>query len=334
MAVGSGLSGQFGAKAEGTWGTYTAPDHWYEVIPPVALGKRQNTVVLGGIAAGRVTPLFTRRVITTKDAGGTFTMQVPNTKFGLLVNSIFGGTPTVAQQGGTIAYLQTHTINSDIAGKSLTIQVGVPQADGTVKCFSFLGSKVKSLECSVEIGGATMATFDVDCKDLDESQTLTAASYPITVAPFHWGQSGVKIHNTYGSEAAVSGVRKVSVKFERPMADGLYYQGNLGLKNQQITNDNLNITGVITADFLDKTVFNDRFTAGTGFAFLWECVGPIIASTFAETFRIKLPKCALDGDTPTIDSMDVVSGDFPFTALYDGTNGPAIIEYMSIDTAI
>jgi hypothetical protein len=333
MAVGSGLGGQFGAKAESTWGTYIAPDHWYEVISS-GLAKQKQVVQLGGVAAGRATPLGTRRVVTTKAAGGTFTIQVPNTKLGLLVNMMFGGTVTPVLQGAGPAYLQTHTLQADTLAKSMTIQVGIPQLDGTVKAFSFLGSKVKSVEFSVEIGGAVMATFDIDAKDLDEAQTLASASYPITVAPFHWGQSGVKVHANYGSEAAVPGVRKVSVKIERSLADDRYYQGNAGLKLEQITNDNLAITGSITADFMDKTIFNDRFAADTGFAFVWECIGPLLNATFYETFRVKLPKCFLDGDTPTLDGMDVVSGDFPFTALYDGTNGPAIIEYISIDTVV
>jgi hypothetical protein len=333
MAVGSGLGGQLGAKAESTWGTYIAVDHFYEVMS-TSLGKEKTVVQLGGMAAGRATPLATRRVVTTKGASGNIVIQVPNTKFGLLLNMIFGGTVTPVQQGGSAAYLQTHTLQSDVTGKSMTIQVGVPQTDGTVKPFNFLGCKVKSAEFSVELGGATMVTIEVDAKDLDETTALVAGSYPLTVAPFHFGQSAVKIHATYGSEAAIAGVRKVSVKIERPLATDRNYQGNAGLKLEQITNDNLAITGVITADFLDKTVFNDRYAADTGFAFVWECIGPIIASTFAETFRLKLPKCYLDGDTPTLDGPDIISGDFPFTALFDGTNGPAICEYQSIDVAL
>ncbi len=333
MAVGSGVGGQVGYKNETTYGTYNAPDHWIEVIS-APLQKVKNTLQLGGIAAGRATPLATRRVVTTKAGAGTITMQIPTVGIGILLNNVFGGTVTPTIQGAGPAYLQTHTLQADITGKSMTIQTGVPQTDGTVKPFNFLGCKVTSVEFSCEIDGAAMMTVDIDAKDLDEATGLVAASYPITVKPFNFIQSAVKVAATYGSEALVQGVRKVSIKIERAMADDRFYQGNLGLKLEPITNDNIKITGTLDVDFIDKTVFNDRFAADTGFALVWECIGALLNATFYETFRIKLPKCFLDGDTPTLDGPDVISGTFPFTALYDGTNGPAICEYISIDTVL
>jgi hypothetical protein len=44
---------------------------------------------------------------------------------GLLLQALMGTTVTPVQQVATAAYLQTHTL-ADTAGKSLTIQKGVP----------------------------------------------------------------------------------------------------------------------------------------------------------------------------------------------------------------
>ena len=67
---------------------------------------------------------------------------------------------------------------------------------------------------------------------------------------------------------------------------------------------------------------------------MWEFVGPLIAGSFFETFRIRLPMIFLDGDTPVADSPDVVKTTFPIVARYDGTNAAATIEYISTDTTL
>jgi hypothetical protein len=66
---------------------------------------------------------------------------------------------------------------------------------------------------------------------------------------------------------------------------------------------------------------------------VWEFIGPIIASTYAETFRITLPAMKFDEGPPTVDGFGVVKPTLQFTGLYDGTNQPKI-EYMSTDITL
>jgi len=70
----------------------------------------------------------------------------------------------------------------------------------------------------------------------------------------------VKI-GAFGSEAAITGVRKVDIKFDRPQATDRYYFSNAGLKSEPIENDYVKVTGTIDADYIDKTVWADRFAA-------------------------------------------------------------------------
>lgn len=332
MAVASGVGGSLGQAPEVTYGTYVAPTRWLE-IASASLKKIKNTKQGGGMAAGRLVDASTRRVVTTLGGGGTIDLEVQNKSMGLLLNWLMGGTPTVAQQGATAAWLQTHTLSDNI-GKFGTLQVGLPQlSDGVPKPYSFLGSKVLSAEFSSDIDALLMSKFEIDSRDVTEAQALAAPSYPTNARPFHGVQLAVKV-GTFGAEASVTGVTGVSVKIDRKQATGRYYAGAAGLKAEPIMNDKAAITGVIKADYVDKTIWADRFAADTGFSLILEWVGPLIASTFFETFRIKLPACFLDGDTPTLDGEDVVSGSFPFTAQFDLTNAAATIEYMSTDTVI
>ncbi|MFD7978893.1 phage tail tube protein [Streptomyces sp. NPDC059071] len=328
MAIGSGLGAQIGIAAESTYGTFVAPTRFIEFTKE-SLVLKKTTAQSSGIAAGRLMALSSRRVVTQREVSGSLEMEVTNKGMGVLLQALMGTTVTPVQQGVTTAYLQTHTL-ADTWGKSLTIQKGVPLTTGTVTDKSFLGCKVTSAEFSCEAGGMLTSTFEFDGKDCDEGQTLATASYP-TMSPFHFGQLAVK-SGTFGTETALDGVRKVSVKIERPQAVDRFYANSSALKAQPISNDLVKITGSLEMDYVATTV-DDLHTSDGATSLVIEFVGPIIALTHAETFRIKLPAIKVDDAPPTVDGFQVVRPTFNFTALYDGTN-PVAIEYMSTDTSV
>jgi len=314
------------------YGTFVAPAKWLRVNS-FGVKKVKNTQQATGVAAGQLVPLAAHNVATTKGAEGDIEFTVLNKGMGVILNSLFGGTVSPVQQAATAAYLQTHSL-SDIAGKSMSVQLGASDAGGTIRDYSFVGSKVTGAEFSCEIDGLLTCALSIDGRDVDEAQTLGTASYVATTAPFHGGQLTVKVHNTYGSQVSVQGVKAVSVNIQRPQNTERWYAGNSGLKSEPILNDWGTIEGSLDVDFVTQADFADRFAAHTTFALEFEWVGPLIASTYYETFRLKFPACKLSGDTPGLDGAEVVSGSFPFQVLYDGTNAPVICEYMSTDTAL
>lgn len=335
MAIGSGLAGSAGMAPEVTYGTYVASTRWAECTK-VALKKSKQTATSKGLAAGRSVPLASRRVLTTKAGGGSIDLEVANKGLGILFNAFFGGTVTPVQQGATAAYLQSHNLSPtvDNAGKFLSIQAGVPDLAGTVRPYTFLGSKVTALEFSCGVDELLMCTATLDCRDVDEGQTLVAPSYLTNTRPRHFGEGTVKVAATLGAVAAIQGVRKLSVKFERPMDTGRYYFGNGGLKSEPVSNNFVVISGQIDHDYVDKTIFADRYTADSQFSLVWEFTGPLIASTFFETFRITIPAAFLDDGPPDVEGPDVVKTSYKFSGLYDNTNNPGLLEYMTTDTTL
>jgi hypothetical protein len=333
MAVGSGLGAQLGCKAESTFGTYAAPDRflvgWLKGNPKFTPNRVQG----GGLYAGEAAERGDRYLETTRQASGTITFEVSRKQAGIILAHLLGSSTSPVQQSATTAYLQTHTVAADQLGKSLTIQVGVPQTDGTVKPYTFLGSKIQKATFTCGVDDILTCDVDVDCRDLTEAQTLVAASFPTGAAPFQFKEMNVKL-GTFASEASVTSVRKVTLTIERPLKADRFYAGNSGLKSEQITSGPVKITGSLDVDFADKTLFVDRFVANTSTSMVLEWVGPIIASTFAYTMRFKLPQTFFTGDTPGVDGPDVVGQSIPFECKYDGTNGAVIAEYMSTDTAV
>ncbi|MFF9625447.1 phage tail tube protein [Streptomyces griseosporeus] len=328
MAIGSGLGAQLGIAAETTYGTFVAPTKFVEFTKE-SLALKKTTAQSAGIAAGRLLALSSRRVVTRKEVSGSIELEVANKGMGLLLQALMGTTVTPVQQGAGPAYLQTHTL-ADTAGKSLTIQKGVPLTTGTVTDKTFLGCKVTSGEFSCGVGEMLTATYEFDGKDCDEGQTLAAASYS-NQSPFHFGQMALKT-GTFGSEAALDGIRKVSVKIERPQDVERFYANQSALKKEPISNDQVKITGSLESDYV-ATTLDDLHTSDGATSLVWEFVGPLIAATYYETFRITLPAVKLDEGPPVVDGFGVVKPTFNFTALYDGTNQPKI-EYISVDATL
>ncbi|MFD9515948.1 phage tail tube protein [Streptomyces sp. NPDC059979] len=328
MAIGSGLGGQLGIVAEVSYGTFVAPTRFLEFTKE-SLVLKKTVEQSAGVAAGRLLALSDRRVLTQKEVTGSIDLEVTNTGMGLLLQALMGTSVTPVQQAATTAYLQTHTL-ADSFGKNLTIQKGVPLTTGTVTDKSFVGCKVTGAEFSCEVGGMLMSSWEIDGKTCDETQTLATASYP-SRRPFHFGQLAVKA-GTFASETALDGVRKVSVKIERPMSTDRFYAGQAGLKKEPIANDLVKITGSVEMDYVSTTL-DDLHTSDAATSLVIECVGPNIASTYDETFRITLPAIKIDEAPPVIDGFEVIKPTYSFTALYDGTNQP-VISYISTDTAV
>lgn len=331
MSTGTGLAGQIGVAAEGTYGTYQAPTKFLPTSK-AQLTKVKNTAQQTWLGAGRLMDLGAGRVVTTRGGKGTFDLDVTNRGMGLLLQALMGTTVTPVQVGSTTAYTQTHTL-ADTVNKSLTVQAGIPDTTGVVHPYSFLGSKVIDVTFTFEVGKEITSTWTIDTQDVVESQTLATASFITSMRPFVGTDTGIKA-GVFGSEAAATGVKKVTIKIERPQNAARYYLGSGGVKAQPLLNAMTKITGTIEADYVDKTLWADRFASDSPFSLVLEADGLQIGSSGNnDIFRITLPQCYLDGDTPTLQGPDVVSGSFPFVGLFDGTNLPTIFT-QSADTTL
>src|ERR1041385_678869 len=250
MAIGSGLGAQLGISAESSYGTFVAPAKFIEFAKE-SLVLKKTTAQSAGIAAGRLLALSSRRVITRKEVSGSIDLEIVNKSMGVLIQALMGTTVTPVVQGATAAYLQTHTL-ADTAGKSLTIQKGVPMTSGTVTDKTFVGCKVTSGEFACGVGEMLTGSFEFDGKDCDEAQTLAAASYS-NMAPFHFGQMALKT-GTFGAETALDGIRKVTCKVDRPQDVDRFYANQSALKKEPISNDQVKISGTLESDYVATTL--------------------------------------------------------------------------------
>ena len=329
MAIGSGLGSSFGVSAESSYGTYVAPTKFLRA-KSYMIEKVANRQQGEGIQTGSYGPIGAQYVETTTAATGKIDMDVQSTKLGVILNTLMGGTTTPTQNGTSSAYTATFTLG-DTYGKSLTAQLGAPYRSGTVLPHTLTGGKVAQAAFTCDVGGVLSASFDVDGRTFTTTQSLASVSYS-SANVFNFSQMTLKL-GTYASESAVTGVRSVGVTIDRPHDVEDYTAGASGLKSEPVLNGLANISVDITSDWLSKTTFQDLAHGTTATSLVWEFTGPLIASTYYETFRITLPSVYFEPSTQGVDGPKELSQSFKAMWRYDGTNLPKI-ETISTDTTL
>lgn len=334
MAIGSGLGSSAGWSAESTYGTYVAPAKFAR-HRSATVNKTATRPQGEGIQAGTYAMLGSQLVEAVTGGTGQVQLDVQSKGLGVLLNTLMGGTVTPTQQAATAAYLATFPL-ADTYGKSMTFQVGLPQRGGTVTPATLKGTKVTQAAFSCSVDGILQGTFDLDAQAYENTTSLASVSYSSGVNVFHGGQMTVKM-GTYGSEAAVSGVKAVSLTIARPHDDSAYYAGAsaAGTKSEPVLNGVATISGSIDVDFINTVDFHARARDLTSTSLVLEWVGPLIASTYYETFRITVPMVYfMDPSSYSVGGREVLSNSFGFEARYDGTNSPVTIATISTDTAL
>ncbi len=325
MAIGSGLGASWGHVDESVYGTYVAPSRWlpgtsFNIKPEIT---RED---VWGLASGRMAP--SSAVVTGRRGTGNWSGQVPSTKFGLMLKHLMGTAPTPAQQAATAAYLQAFTW-ADNYGKFFTAQVAAPLTTGTNVVYSGTGGKVLSAEFSSDVNGILNANVDMAFQNVVDSQALASPSY---VAYVPMNRLTVKL-GSYGSEAAITGVRSASIRIER--AQDVERPAAPGASPEPIMNGMVAVTGTITADFENKTYFSDRVLTEASTSLVLEWTNDtVIASTYYPMLRFRCPQVRFMETVPEIGGPEILQASVAFTAYQDVTNGLVLADYMSTDTTL
>ena len=332
--AGSGVSAQFMYVAEVTYGTPVVVTKGIRQTK-ASFTRTAQRVQSQGVQSGVLGPVASGYVEATAAGEGSLDIDMQSKGMGLLLSNLMGSS-TSAQQAASAAYLQTHTL-ADPVGKFMTMQVGRPLRSGTVVPQTASGCKVISAEFSCNVGEILSSSWEIDAQKVDNTTALAAASYTTGAITFHSGLMALKM-GTYGAESAVSGVRGVSVKIDRPQDTEDYQTSNavagIGYKSEPVINELTSITGTVTSDWLAKATFEDLANGMTSTSLVWEFVHTVaIASTYYPTFRSTLPGVFFDSGSQEVEGVSELTHDWSFTWRYDGTNMPRI-EYMTSDTAI
>lgn len=324
MAIGSGIGAQLGAASETTYGTAATPSRFFE-FNSESIDYDKGTTQGTGLRAGQAIARANRRVVTSIGGKGDLGFDVATKGYGFWLALALGAV-TTTQQAATIAYKQVHTL-ADLAGKSATVQVGVPSAAGVVTAKTALGCKVANLSISCAQGDLVKTKIGLDAVDVRTDVALASASYPTAANLFSFVSGSITVDGS-----AVAAVTDFEVTLDNGLAVDRRFLGAGGKKAEPQIADLRKIGGKLGAEFTDLT-FVSRYLSDASVALVLTMLGTQIVAGQTETLKITIPAAKLNGETPKVGGPDIVKLDVGFDGLDDGTNPPITIEYTSTDTA-
>ncbi len=348
MAVGSGLCSQFGFLNESTVGTAVTVTKFVKHTSVGGTGLdpiRVEDTGLGGCALGVTSD---RTVEVARQASREVELNVGSRTLGLLLKQMMGSSATATLLGGT-TYRQIHN-NGDVAGTSLTIQFGFPEATaaGTNRAITMNGCKVTSWELSHQMNDLLKLKLSVDAWNEVTSTGLATASYAASWEPFGWKLLSCKIGGTpslvssvvsIASNAEVLNCKGVAVRGTQPIRTDLFSTGAAGVKSEQLLAGFQVFEGDLGLEFASRTQIYDVFSAYTTTAIqmTWLSTVDLGSSQFAK-LQVNLPYCKLTspGGNPQVTGPGTLDGKVGFKAYADpaGTLPMAQIVYDSLDTAL
>jgi len=325
MAIGSGIASQLGIAVETTYNTAVTVARFYEFTSE-AINYNKKTVEGLGLRAGGLLPRSQRRVVTTFDATGDIMLDLPTNGLGLLLSAATGSipSPTTLTTG---VYSYAFTLG-DVYSKSLTVQVGVPEYTGTVVPKTMTGTKISSWELSVAAGGLATGKFTVDSAGFTTTQSLATASYSANGSIFHFAEGALTVDGT-----SVANVKDFTLTVDNVLKVDRYNLGNSGAKAEQVINGFRKITGKLTAEFTDLTLFN-KYLNDSVTALNLTFTGATIAGSYKQSLSITVSAVKFDADTPKVPGPNVVDLAMTFTAYDNGTDAPLTITYQTSDSAL
>lgn len=305
MPLASGLAGQLGIAPEVTYGTFVAPSRWFEFTDE-SLQLERERIESAGIRAGR--RVLHRWAAGVQRVTGDITTELAAQGFGIVFEHMFGGKVTA----GAGPYTHTFT-PGDLAGKSLSVQVGRPDIAGVVRPFTYLGCKIATAEISAAVNEYAMLTLGLYGAHEDTAQTLGTPAYPATLSPFTFAHGSVTI------AAVAYDVKEFSLSIDNGLATDRHFirATTPERPKEPLEATRREYTGTLTADFTDLTAYN-RFVNGTEAALV------LTLNAGASASLVITMNVRYDGDTPNIGGDELLEQSLPFKAV-SGTSDAAAI---------
>lgn len=329
MPVRSGVAAQLGIATEVTWGTYVAPATFLPFTSE-SLRLEKEYIRTAGLRAGRLAQSEALHVATTKSVAGGVSIDVLQKGMGKLLNLLHGNTVVPAQIAATTAYRQTHDIGTtDPFGKSLTIQVGRPDVGGTVRSFSYLGSKATQATFSLERGGVLTAEWEFDGKDEDTGQSLGAATYAAASIPFSFQSGNIEIDDVVLTDCIQSATVTVAI----PQATDRYCISSSQTKKEPIQNGLVEITMDLEAEFASLTQ-HTAFVNATRRKVELICSQGDAGGSNPFKFAFTAAKTITTGAGPVVEGPDILTQALSVEVVDDGATAPLSIEVVSTDLTL
>jgi Phage tail tube protein len=331
-SVPGGLGVQVGFGTESRYGTFVAPTTFIKPEEGLSIDAEQQYQRYGGLGGNQLMQEDGLHVLTTRDGRLSIPAVLRDNGFGRLLNLLHGETVTPASLTGGI-YRQTHNIGrSAPVGKSLTAQVGVPQKDGTVRAFSFVGSKVTSATLALDVEGSVTSTWEMDARDVDTGQALATATYPSGSKPFVGVTTGSSIE--FDDIIVADCIRSWSLTLPIPQKLDDRCIGTGPLKSEPTPNGRIEPSLTLEMQFQSLTEFT-AFQAARRRKIRLIAAGSNTSGTFGTGLYITIANAVPVQSGPRINGLDLITQTVQFDVTdAGGVAYPLVIDYLTRDATL
>lgn len=344
MPYGSGLSGQVGFINESTWGTPVTVTKFPEFLSE-SFNWEPTWLDSAGLKAGQAYKRITRTKQSRFGVAGGLEIEAADKGIGMLLKHALGSAITVPTQiAASTAWKQNHTPGTK-AGFGLTVQVGRPQPDGTVRAFTYEGMKISAWEFSCSDGEIAKWAFDMIGQDMLTATGLAAASYTASTSVFSFNEAtNFKLGGTpstasgettiAGGTAVTTVVNGITIRGETPMKDDRFGLGNAGAMQEPIENGIPTVVATLDGEFTQRTEFYDLMKANTTTALQVDfshgdagSANPFLTSFIFPAVKIKTGNVNVSGP-------DVLGQQITVEAYDNGTDPVVQVKLVSTDTTL
>jgi hypothetical protein len=312
MAIRSGLAAQIGIGVESTVGTAATPTRFYE-FNDESIAQTIERIESEGLRTGNRVLRSDRFVSGQKAIEGSFSMDMTAGNTAILFKHALGAVATAG------SFVHTCTM-SDPFGLGLTLEVGRPGNDGTVRAFTYAGCKINTLDLSVSVGELLSAEFGIIGTTAETIGSVTSASYG----------TGLELLHFAGAAITVAGTAYPCKDFSLSVNNGLtgdrYVLGSQ-IAQQPIASSMAEVTGSLVAEFVDATAYNRVVNATTA------AIVATFTDSASKSITVTVPVARFDGDTPTVGGPDILDQTLNFKGLFNGTDSPVTIAVANGDSA-
>ena len=304
--IGTGLDAQIGIGIQSDYVTKAAPTQFFEFTkeslkPDVWKGYSRS---LGDqtMRSGRVRTALV-------GGGGDIELDFMSKGMQRLLKLMLGSETTAS---GVYTY---HLDTAGLKGLSATVQVGRPSIDGTVRPFNFIGGKITDWSIDTEIEKNLSMKLGWDFRAADVAGSVSTVSIPASQAPMSFIDGVVTING------ATKNVQKFSLGAKRAMATKRI---SLGVnKREPLANGEFELTGSLDMEFEDLTYYQKWLVGEVGSAALTFAMPAAYGSA---SLVITIPALEFTGESPMVESSDILKNPLPYKVLNDGTD--AFIELV------
>lgn len=336
MAVGAGICSQAGWLTESTVGTAVTVTQFHRHVSIGGEGSAPIRVVDEGVGGCVDVPNYDRTVEVAFQVQRELELNCTARKLGQLFKVMLGSSAVATQLAATAIYRQIHW-NGETAGKSLTMQFGMPEATatGTNRAFTLRGCKPTSWQLSQAVNDLLKLRLSIDAWAESTATALATAAY-VAAETFGFKQLSAKIGGTpslgsglvsVAGGTEIAGCRGVTLRGDNALRTDGYFTGGAGVKAEQIQNGFKSYTGDLDLEFASRTQVKDVYDAYTTTALQFTWTGADADGGNNVRIEVTYPftKLTSPGGNPQQSGPGILTAPVGFMAMGDsGGTMPAI----------